>query len=129
MIYWCLQTFCDLHNDEAATEPSGRTKVGPYFIGPIDFDAIVDRFFWDTDFLMSPEVLDLSPDQRRQQLDLSDEAYSIAAGLGPHPSEVDIRPWLPDDLPWHVEDDRCPAESVIAAYPLENPDADGEDSE
>ena len=34
MIYWCLQMFCDLHNDEAATEPSRRTKVGPYFIGP-----------------------------------------------------------------------------------------------
>ena len=129
MIYWCLQTFCDLHNDEAATEPSGRTKVGPYFIGPIDFDAIVDRFFWDTDFLMSPKALDLSPDQRREQLDLSDEAYSIAAGLRAHPSEVDIRPWLSDDPARQVEDDRYPADGVIAAYPLEDPDADAEDPE
>ena len=57
----------------------------------------MDRFFWDTDFLMSPKALDLSPDQRREQLDLSDEAYSIAAGLRAHPSEVEFRPWLPDD--------------------------------
>jgi hypothetical protein len=129
MIYRCLETFCDLHNDEAATDPSGRAEVGPYSIGSIDLNAIVDRFFWDTDFLMGPELLDLSPDQRRRQLGFSDEAFSIAVGLRPHPSEVDIRPWLQDDPAWHVEDDRSPTEGVIAAYPPEDPDADDEDPE
>ena len=32
------------------------------------------------------------PHQRRQQLGFSDEAFSIAAGLKPHPSELEIRP-------------------------------------
>ena len=129
MIYRCLETFCDLHNDEAAIDPSGRAEVGPYAIGSIDFHAIVDRFFWDTDFLVGPELLDLSPDQRRRQLGFSDEAFSIAAGLTPHPAEVDIRPWRQDDPVWRVEGDRFPAEGVIAAYPPEDQDADDEDPE
>jgi hypothetical protein len=124
LIYRCLETFCDLHNDEAATDPSGRAEVGPYSIGSIDFDAIVDRFFWDTDFLMGPELLDLSADQRVRQLGFSDEAFSIAAGLKPHPSEVDIRPWPQDDPAWRVENDRFPAEGVIVAYPPQDQDAD-----
>ncbi|MBI3104433.1 MAG: hypothetical protein HYY95_02415, partial [Candidatus Rokubacteria bacterium] len=32
-------------------------QVGSYEIEAIDFDAIVDRFFFDTDFLMGPVLL------------------------------------------------------------------------
>jgi hypothetical protein len=78
---------------------------------------------------MGPELLDLSPDQRGRQLGFSDEAFSIAAGLTPHPSEVDIRPWLQDDPAWRVEDDRFPAKGVIAVYPSEDPKADDQDPE
>jgi hypothetical protein len=130
MIYRCLETFCDLHNDEAGTDPSGRTEVGPYSLGPIDFDAIVDRFFWDTDFLIGPELLNLSPDQRARQLGFSDEAFSIAAGLAPHASEIEIRPWgHDDDRAWHVEDERFPPDGIIAAYPPQDPDGGDEDPE
>jgi hypothetical protein len=115
VVYRCLEAFCDLHNDEAATDPTGRADVGPYSIGSIDFDAIVDRFFWDTDFLIGPELLELSPHQRRQQLGFSDEAFSIAAGLKPHPSELEIRPV--GDLDWRGADDESPAHGVIDAYP------------
>jgi hypothetical protein len=115
IIYRCLETFCDLHNDKAATDPSGRAVVGPYSIGSIDFDAIVDRFFWDTDFLMGPELLELSADQRRGQLGFSDEAFSIAVGLKPHPSELEIRPVADPD--WRGETDESPTHGVIGAYP------------
>jgi hypothetical protein len=114
VVYRCLETFCDLHNDEAA-DPTGRADVGPYSIGSIDFDAIVDRFFWDTDFLMGPELLELSADQRRGQLGFSDEAFSIAAGLKPHPSELEIRPVADPD--WRGEADESAAHGVIDAYP------------
>jgi hypothetical protein len=124
VVYRCLEVFCDLHNDEAAADPTGRADVGRYSIGPIDFDAIVDRFFWDTDFLMGPELLELSADQRRQQLGFSDEAFSIAAGLKPHPSELEIRPVAHPD--WRGEDDASPAHGVIGAYP---PDEGSEEDE
>jgi hypothetical protein len=115
VVYRCLEVFCGLHNDEAAADPTGRADVGPYSIGLIDFDAIVDRFFWDTDFLMGPELLELSADQRRQQLGFSDAAFSIAAGLKPHPSELEIRPVADPD--WRGEADESPAHGVIGAYP------------
>jgi hypothetical protein len=124
VVYRCLKVFCDLHNDEAATDPTGRADVGPYSIGSIDFDAIVDRFFWDTDFLIGPELLELSADQRRQQLGVSDEAFSIAAGLKPHPSELEIRPVVDPD--WRGQDDESPAHGIIGAYP---PHARSEDDE
>jgi hypothetical protein len=90
-IYRRLETFCDLHNDEAANDPSGRAEVGPYSIGSIDLDAIVDLF--------------------------SDECSSIAAGLKPPPSAVGVQPWPQDDAAWLIEDDRFPAEGVIVASP------------
>jgi hypothetical protein len=116
VVYRCLEVFCDLHNDEAATDPTGWADIGPYSIGSIDFDAIVDRFFWDTDFLIGPELLKLSSaDQCRQQLGFSDEVFGIAAGLKPHPSELEIRPVVDPD--WGGQDDESPAHGIIGAYP------------
>jgi hypothetical protein len=124
VVYQCLETFCDLHNDEAAADPTGRADIGPYSLGAIKFDAIVDRFFWDTDFLVGPELLGLSADQRRRQLGFSGEAFGIAAGLKPHPSELEIRPVADPD--WRGEDDESPAHGVIGVYP---PDEGSEDDE
>jgi hypothetical protein len=93
VVYRCLEAFCDLHNDEAATDPTGRADVGPYSIGSIDFGAIVDRFFWDTDFLIGPELLELSADQRRRQLGFSDEAFSIAAASSRIPASSKSGRW------------------------------------
>jgi len=103
------------------------TPVGSYEIGRIDFDYLVDAFFWDTDFLIGPELLELSADQRRRQLGFSNEAFSIAAGLKPHPSELEIRPVADPD--WRGEDDEVPADGVIGAYPSDEGSEDDEDLE
>jgi len=54
VLYSCLHLFCDLHNDGAT---GAGDRVGPYEIEAIDFDAMVERFFFDTDFLMGPVLL------------------------------------------------------------------------
>jgi hypothetical protein len=90
VLYECLEAFCGLHNDSVKGKRRTTRAVGLYRIGPIDFDFIVDHFFWDTDFLLGRDLLELSPDQRQRQLGVSDEAFSIAAGLKPHPDELRI---------------------------------------
>ena len=52
LLYDGLRVYCTIHNDYAQEAPTQTLPVGPYQIGPIDFDAVVDQYFWDTDFLL-----------------------------------------------------------------------------
>jgi hypothetical protein len=49
----------------------------------------------------------------------------LAAGLKPHPSELEIR--LVADPDWRDEDDKPPAHGVIGAYPSDEGSEDNED--
>jgi hypothetical protein len=66
----------------------------------------------------------LSPHQRRQQLGFSDEAFSIAAGLKSHPSELEIRPVV--DPHRRGQDDESRAHGVIGTYPPHEGNEDDE---
>jgi hypothetical protein len=118
VLHDCLEAFCDLHNDSARDSRSGTHRVGPYAIGRIDFEAILDRFFWDTDFLAGPELLELTPEQRREQLGYSDETFGIAAGLAPHPDELRLTPWTAEPG-WEAEPDPYPPRGRVPRYPPE----------
>ena len=117
IVYHCLTYFCDVHNDWAREEKTGTCSVGPYEIGQIDFDSIVDHFFWDTDFLEAEYLLDLTK-HHRQQAGISDEAWSLAAGLRPHPDELAIQVWE-DEAGWDAEPDEYPPSGTITVYPRE----------
>jgi hypothetical protein len=124
VVYRCLETFCDLHNDEAATDPTGWADVGPYSIGSIDFDAIVDRFFWDTDFLMARSCWSCPPTSAA-----GGSWASATRPLASRPASSripanSIRPVVDPD--WRGEDDESPAHGLIGAYP---PDEGSEDDE
>lgn len=116
MLYSCLRLFCDLHNDNA-TGAEGR--IGPYEIERIDFDAIVDRFFFDTDFLMGATLL-ASEEVAPGQLLVTRQAWKIAAGLRAGPEDLRLTPVE------HVrgsEGDpkaqrRVPTSGYIGSYPL-----------
>ena len=43
-----------IHNDLAPAAPKGWRPVGEFKLSEIDFDALVDIYFWDTDFLIAP---------------------------------------------------------------------------
>ena len=121
ILYEALKAYCDDHNDMARDSEGGMLPVGPYEIGEIDFDYIVDRFFWDVDFLEGEGLLDLTPDLRRRQLGISDEAYSIAAGLKPHPDELRMIPWT--EPGWEAADEVAGPESGrIPVYPPNDAD-------
>jgi len=54
LLYEVLQNFCVIHNDLAPAAPKGWRSVREFKLSAIDFDALVDIYFWDTDFLIAP---------------------------------------------------------------------------
>jgi hypothetical protein len=54
LLYEVLQNFCVIHNDLAPVAPKGWRPVGEFKLSEIDFAALVDIYFWDTDFLIAP---------------------------------------------------------------------------
>jgi hypothetical protein len=115
LVHVALQLLIDVHNDDLRDEPSRLIRVGQYKIGPIDLDAILDRFFWDLDFEGPNYLLSMSPEERRQGT-FSDEAWSIAAHLKPHPDELTLDVWT-GDPDWEVDTGTYPECGIIATYP------------
>src|SRR5262245_481574 len=68
----------------------------------IDFDALVDMYFWDTDFLLDAEhFARLDPDAKAS-LGFSPSVFGVIQGLAPHPDELVLR---------RAEDGEPPSES------------------
>ena len=66
-----------------------RSKGGADF--SIDFDALVDMYFWDTDFLLDAEhFARLGPDAKAT-LGFSPSTFGVTQGLAPHPDELVLR--------------------------------------
>ncbi|MBI1851331.1 MAG: hypothetical protein HYR85_13405 [Planctomycetes bacterium] len=116
VLHDCLENLIYVHNDVVSDHDDGLNEVGPYRIGRIDFDAILDAYFWDTDFLMGRPLVDMS-EEAREHMGVSPETFGIAAGLKPHPEELRITPveWeSPDRKPFKL---KGPAEGRIPCYP------------
>jgi hypothetical protein len=57
----------------------------------IDFEALVDTYFWDTDFLIDAEqFFQLSADAKTR-LGFSPSVFGVVQGLAPHPDELVLR--------------------------------------
>ncbi|MDT7044226.1 hypothetical protein [Candidatus Nitronereus thalassa] len=54
LLYECLRNFCATHNDLVEDDPQALRPIGTFQIGFLDGTAIVDIYFWDTDFLLRP---------------------------------------------------------------------------
>lgn len=120
VLYVCLQTYCDLHNDGATATGD---KVGPYEIERIDFDALVGQFFFDTDFLMGPALLE-AEEQAPGQFGHTRQAWRIAAGLKPEPKDLRLVRIIPDppDPSSSSPERPIPSGGYIGPYPLREPD-------
>jgi hypothetical protein len=109
VFYACLQVYCDLHNDGATGD-----QVGRYEIEHIDFDAIVERFFFDTDSLMGATLL-AAEEAAPGQLRVTRQAWKIAAGLRPEAEDLRLRR-SGDARGESVR--RVPAVGYVGPYPL-----------
>ena len=66
-----------------------RSKGGAGF--SIDFDALIDTYFWDTDFLLDAERFARLSAEAKTQLGFSPSVFGVTQGLAPHPEELVLR--------------------------------------
>lgn len=122
IMYACLATYCDLHNDNAT---GTGDKVGAYEIERIDFGEIVDRFFWDTDFLMGSLLLQ-AEEKAPGRMHATRQAWKIAAQLKPNSADMRLSrlsssaasEWLGE------RDSAFPKAGYVGPYPLRESAAD-----
>jgi len=96
LLYDTLQHFCEIHNDmvkdaRSISEKKRMSRVGAFYIERIDFDDLIDIYFYDIDFLMDGDTLMGLGLERREELGLNDETFGISQGLSPHPEELKIK--------------------------------------
>jgi hypothetical protein len=122
VLYSCLELYCDLHNDGATGD-----QVGPYEIEHIDFDALVDRFFFDTDFLLGATLLS-AEEAAPGHLGVTRQASKIAARLRPEAKDLRLRAVaVSGESERGASVRQVPAGGYGGPYPLREPEAGGED--
>ena len=100
LIYDALYAFTTIHNDTVRNCKTKKGKreaslIGPFRVEEIDFDAMADLFFWDTDFLLTSEAsFDLGLEGRRA-MGISLQSFAISLGLRPHPEELRLKIYDP----------------------------------
>ncbi len=112
LLYESLRVYAEVENDTARVSGT-PIRCGPYRIGHLDFEEIVDYYFWDTDFLI-PELATI-PEDARKQMGVSPETWGLACGLKPHPDELTIEPVPDADEPRHPR--TWPRGKRLVAYP------------
>ncbi len=96
LIYDALYLFSAIHNDGVKDSKTNKDRreasvIGPFRIEEIDFDAIVDLYFWDTDFLMTGHELFILGMEKRKEMGISKEAFAISQEFLPHPEELELK--------------------------------------
>ncbi len=95
LLYDTLLNFCEIHNEMVRVSVGAdarrrEAKVGAFNIEKIDFDVLIGVYFFNLDFLLDAEtVIDLGF-EKRKELGLQDETFSISQGLAPHPEELKV---------------------------------------
>ena len=68
-----------------------------YGIEEIDFDEILDLYFWDLDFLTPASTLLDMTQQDRQAVGFSREAFGVIQRWKPHKEELALVKWQESD--------------------------------
>jgi len=89
LLYDVLLQWIEHHNDTVTAE-GHPLELGELVIGKIDFDSVVDHFFWDDDFLLDPEMVDGLTSEQKRSLGFSAETFRVTHKLKPHPKELEF---------------------------------------
>ncbi len=90
LIYGVLSNFIEVHNDFARETSQPIVELQDRRIFRIDFDALIDQYFYDTDFLLDPQLMLNMPADLKGRLGLSAETFGVVMGLKPHSKELQI---------------------------------------
>lgn len=116
VIHDTLKYFCDLENDFARETSKPILSVKSYRIYELDFEEIIEFYFWDEDFLFEEDTIINLASNGKQQLGISDVVFGIATGLKPHSEELKIKlfkkgpfePLAPDPMRFKLNSKRYP---------------------
>jgi len=91
LIYDLLKDFSDVQNGLARESNEPILVIDSCKIFELDFDVLVDHYFFDEDFLTEKEIfLSMNCDMKRQ-MGYSSETCGVIMGLKPHPDELKIK--------------------------------------
>jgi hypothetical protein len=95
LLFETLECYVVIHNDAVAISLTKKARreasfVDPFYIEYIDFEDVVDHFFFDIDFLTPAEVMLNMPPEVKQSF--NPEAIAISQGMMPHPEELVLKP-------------------------------------
>lgn len=91
VIYDTLRYYCDIQNDLARDTGEPILRINNYTISELDFDEIIELYFWDTDFLIEEDMFLKLGEKEKQTLGTNKELFGIVTGLKPHSSELTIK--------------------------------------
>ena len=94
LLYEALECYVVIHNDAMAISRTKKDRretsfVDPFYIEYIDFEDVVDLFFFDIDFLTPAEAILNMPPEIKQSF--NPEAFAISQGMMPHPEELELK--------------------------------------
>ena len=88
LLYQALKNSITAHNNAVIQGAPGVVMDSSHVV---DFGKFLDLLFWDTHFLFTAdEYADLS-DEKKEELQVSQQIFSIANKMCPHPDELVIR--------------------------------------
>jgi hypothetical protein len=107
LMYECLSFHIECLNDApepqviAALKVSQAAQDAAYLAFPrdshgregvsIDFEAFVDTYFWDTDFLLDASTYAQLGASVKRQLGFRADLFGVVSGLLPHPAELVLK--------------------------------------
>jgi hypothetical protein len=114
LLYEVLRGYTELFNDQEATSELPEK----YGIKEINFSAMIENFFWDTDFMQDADSLVGLTREQKDALGLSKEISGMAQGLllSPNPEELVIRRVQEDEVDAQIIDSPRPFPSPICPY-------------
>ena len=83
-----LTTWATAHDALYLSLPTRAQGVEGFHI---DCDALIDTYFWDTDFLMDAESFARLSVEAKTMLGFSPSVFGVTQGLAPHPEELVLR--------------------------------------
>jgi len=100
LVYECLKNYCVWHNDQVHDGSVSFTMLEGYRFGPVDFESMTDRYFWDQDFMELLYANAAEPDDCSCGgiTDLSD--LDLSYGLRPHPHKLRLN--LVEETAWRI---------------------------
>src|SRR5499427_7399884 len=82
-----LTTLATAHDALYLSLPT-RARVEGFHIA---FEALIDTYFWDTDFLLDAESFARLSAEAKTNLGFSPSVFGVTQGLAPHPEELVLR--------------------------------------